>query len=123
MSDKKGCRRPKSENESDCTLARPSSNLALNTFWNALLLTIEFRTEERSVAGLDNRRSKPVDEPSPSSKAVSGVEVVRPLKLSAGCQLKSIKSLLKALKIDTYELDPNKFDEKVILGELVLVKI
>lgn len=75
------------------------------------------------MAGLDNRRSKPVDEPSPSSKDASGVEVISPLKLSVGCQLKSMKSLLKALKIDTYELDPNRFDEKVILGELVLVKI
>ena len=87
-----------------------------------MLLTIEFRTDERNVAGFDNLKSKPEADPSPSNKAESEVEVLVELKLSEGCQLKSIKSLLNALKTDIYELAPKRLDERVRLGESPLAK-
>ena len=49
-----------------CTWERDSSNRGLKTFWKALQLTIEFRTEGRKVAGFDNLTSFPKDEPSES---------------------------------------------------------
>ena len=74
----------------------------MKTFWNALLLTIEFRTESRRVAGLESRTSFPCEEPSKSAN--SGVEVLG-LEV-ANCQLKSKKSLRKVLKTDAYDRDP-----------------
>ena len=57
MSVTKGCFGPKSAKCELETLARPSSNLDLKTFWKALKLTIELRTEGRKVVMLENRFS------------------------------------------------------------------
>ena len=84
---------------------------------------MELRTEERRVAGFDNRTSKPRDDPSPSDTNDSDGAELTPLKLSEGCQLKSIKSLLNELNTDIYELAPKRLDASVRLGEFDLVKM